>query len=76
VRLQSVVNNNSGIQITYLLESDQHPDSGIMEARTLDIPHEALPQDLLDDLVDSAESIVEHARVVRRAPVDQFRAPR
>lgn len=76
MRLQSVIISNESVQITYVEESDLHPPSGIMEARTIDVPHDALPQPLLDDLIDSALQIIDHARTVRRQPVDQFRAPR
>lgn len=76
MRLQSIINTNEGVQLTYILEADIHDASGVMTARTVDIPHAVLPQHLLDELVDVAHQIVEHARVVQREPVEQFRAPR
>lgn len=76
LRIQSIVNTNAGLQLTYILEQDIHESSGIMTARTVDIPHAVLPQHLLDELVDVAHQLVEHARVVQREPQEQFRAPR
>ena len=76
MRLQSIVNSNTSLQITYIEEADIHDDSGIMLARTVDIPHHTLPQDLLDEVVDAAQQIIEFARVTQREPVAQFRAPR
>lgn len=76
MRLQSVILTNEGVQIMYVEESDNHSESGVMEARALDIPHEVLPQVLLDDLVEAAQAIVEEARVLRRQPLQQFKAPR
>lgn len=76
MRLQTIVNSNESLQITYVDEADIHTDTGIMTARTVDIPHAALPQALLDDLVDSATQILDHARVVQRQPIDSFVAPR
>lgn len=76
VRLQSIVNNNDSLQVTYIEEADIHTGSGLMMARTLDIPHPILPQHLLDELVDTVQQIIEHARIIQREPVEQFRAPR
>lgn len=76
LRLQSIVNTNAGLQVTYILEQDIHDKSGIMTARTVDIPHPVMPQHLLDELVDITHQIIEHARVVQREPEEQFRAPR
>lgn len=76
MRLQSIVNSNASLQITYIEEADIHDDSGIMLARTLDIPHPTLPQHLLDEVIDAAAQIIDFARVTQRAPVEQFRAPR
>jgi hypothetical protein len=76
MRLQSIVNSNASLQITYIEEADIHEDSGIMIARTVDIPHPSLPQHLLDEVVDIAEQIIDFARVTQREPIEQFRAPR
>jgi hypothetical protein len=76
MRVQSIVNTNDGLQLTYILEADIHEQSGIMTARTVDIPHAVLPQHLLDELVDIAHQIIDHARVVQREPEEQFRAQR
>jgi hypothetical protein len=76
MRIQNIANTNDGLQITYIEEADIHTDSGIMTARIVDIPHPSLPQDLLDELIEAAERIVDHARVVQRHPVESFVAPR
>lgn len=76
MRLQSLVNTNDSVQITYLEEADIDTQTGIMEARVLDVPHAVIPQEHMDDLVDSVEQILDVARVARRRPVDQFVAKR
>lgn len=76
MRLQSVVLTNEGMQVMYLDEADIHTDTGVMEAHALDIPHAVLPDDLLAELVEAAETIVEHIRVLNRQPLDSFKAPR
>lgn len=76
MRLQSIMNSNDSLQITYIEEADIHPASGVMMARTVDIPHAVLPQALLDEVVDSALQVIEFARVTIREPVEQFRAQR
>lgn len=77
ISIQTVVLGDQGVQITYI-DNDKgvDRDTGIAEIITLEVPHEVLPTALLEDLVDSVESIVEEARVMRRRPVDQFKAPR
>lgn len=76
MRLQSIINSNHSLQITYIEEADIDEDTGVMLARTVDIPHAVLPQHLLDEVVDVAEQVIEFARVTVRAPVDQFVAQR
>lgn len=76
MRLQSIINTNHGLQVTYIDEADIHEESGVMVARTVDIPHPVLPQHLLDEVVDVAAQVIEFARVTIRAPADQFIAPR
>jgi hypothetical protein len=76
IRLQSLVNTNDGLQITYIEDADIHQGSGVMMARTVDIPHAVLPQALLDEIIDSALQVIEFARVTIREPVEQFRAAR
>jgi hypothetical protein len=76
MRLQSIVNTNDSLQISFLEEADIDTQTGIMEARVLDVPHAVIPQEHMDDLVDSVEQILEVARVARRRPVEQFVANR
>lgn len=72
IRLQNVINTNDSLQITYINEADIDSQSGIMEARTLDIPHAVLDPRLMADLVDSVEQIIEEGRVLRRRPEQSF----
>jgi hypothetical protein len=76
MRLQNVINTNDSLQITYIEESDIDSHSGIMEARTLDIPHATLDPRLMADLIDSIQQIIEEARVLRRRPEASFQSPR
>lgn len=77
VSIQTVVFGDQGVQITYI-DNDKgvDRDTGIAEITTLEVPHEVLPTALLDDLVDSVETIIDEVRVLRRRPVEQFKAPR
>lgn len=68
IRLQNVINTNDSLQVTYVREDDIDQRSGIMEARTVDIPHGILDPRLMADLVDSVEQIIEEVRVLRRLP--------
>lgn len=76
IRVQSVINTNHGLQVTYVNEADIDEKSGIMEARTLDLPHEVIAQPVMDELVDAVKQLIEVARVARRRPEDSFVAPR
>lgn len=68
IRLQNVINTNESLQVTYIREDDIDSRTGIMEARTLDIPHEVLDPRLIADLIDAVEQIIEEVRVLRRLP--------
>lgn len=76
VSIQTVVFGDQGVQITYIDDKGVDRDTGIAEITTLEVPHEVLPTALLDDLVDSVETIIDEVRVLRRRPVEQFKAPR
>lgn len=76
VSIQTVVFGDQGVQITYIEEKGVDRDTGIAEIVTLEVPHEVLPTPLLEDIVDAAEAIIDEARVMRRRPVEQFKAPR
>lgn len=76
MRVQSVINTNHGMQITYVEEADIDTDTGIVVARTLEIPHEVLDQVLVDDLTDWVVQVVDAARVLRHQPrPDLVRTP-
>lgn len=62
---------SEGVQITYVEEHDIHV-TGIVVARTLDVPHSQLPADLFDDLVDSVRGVVDHCMTVMRNPPETF----
>lgn len=76
VSIQTVVFGDQGVQITYIEEKGVDRDTGIAEIVTLEVPHEVLPTPLLEDIVDAAEAIIDEARVMRRRPAEQFKAPR
>lgn len=75
IRLQNIINTNDSLQVTFINEADIDTQSGIMEARTLDIPHGALDPRLMAELVDWVEQLVEEARVLRRRPETSFQSP-
>lgn len=75
MRFQTVIFTNESVQITYSEESDFDPETGVAEARTLDIPHATLGEELFDDLQDSLEQIIDFARVAMRKPVKSFSVP-
>jgi hypothetical protein len=76
IRLQQIAVTNEYVSVTYVEEAEIHLDSGIIEARNIEIPHDVLPQSLLDELIDCAVQIIDHARAVRRMPVGEFRGLR
>lgn len=76
MRVQSVVNTNHGLQITYVNEDEIDADTGILVARTLDMPHDVLDQVLMDELTDWVVQVVEAARVLRHQPRDEYRTSR
>lgn len=73
IRLQNISVTNQSVQITYVEPTEIDTDSGIMEARILDIPHEVLPQEFMDELLDIALQLIDHGRAVRRLPRDELR---
>lgn len=68
IRLQNIINTNDSLQVTYIREEDIDQNTGIMEARTIDFPHGALDQRLMDELLDVVHQIIDEARVLRRRP--------
>lgn len=76
MRIQSIINTNNSLQVTYLEEADIDEETGVMEARTVDIPHAIVPQEIIDELQDITRQILDVARVARHRPVDRFIAPR
>ena len=76
IRLQNIINTNDSLQITFVREEDIDTQSGVMEGRVLDIPHAALDQRLMDELIDVVEQLIDEARVLRRRPDETFTAAR
>lgn len=76
MRWHSVVNTPDGLQVTYEEEGDFDEDTGISNVRVITIPHEVSGNELLSDLQDSVEQVVDAARVAKRKPLEQFKAPR
>jgi hypothetical protein len=75
MRFQTVIFTNETVQVTYSEESDYDPESGIAQARTLDIPHASLDAELFNDLHDSLNQIVDAAHVSMRKPARSFTVP-
>ncbi len=76
MRIESIVNTGDSLEITYANEPDIDYRSGIIDARIARIPHEAIPHELIADLVDNAVQILEAARVHKNRVADTFTAPR
>jgi hypothetical protein len=76
MKVSGIFFTSDGVQITYIEDNDIHTASGVVVQRTIDIPHPVVPQSMFDDLDDSVRQILDHALIVMRAPVDQFRADR
>lgn len=74
--IQSIAFGDGGIQITYVEENGIDRESGIAEIKILEIPHGAIPEEYVTELVEDAHQIIEEARVVLRKPVQTFTAPR
>lgn len=74
--IQSVQLGNESMQIAYIPEGGVDQATAIAEVRLLEIPNAILPQHLLDDLIDSVEQILEHARLARQRPEQSFIDPR
>lgn len=75
MRFQTVIFTNDSMQVTYSEESDFDPESGIAQARTLEIPHASLEPELFNDLHDSLNQIVDAAHVSMRRPARSFSVP-
>lgn len=75
MRLQSVVLTNEAIQIAYVDEADMNPTAGIMRGQVIELAHEVVPQALIDDLIDSANQIIDQFRLLEHKVADEFRAP-
>lgn len=73
---QSVQLGNDSVQIAYVPDGGVDPATAIAEVRLIEIPHAILPSHLMEDLVDSLEQIIEHARLARQQPEQSFIQPR
>ena len=76
MKIQAIIFTGEGAQVTYIEERDVHTATGVIQTRTMDIPHGLIPQDMYDDLTDSVQQIVDHVLTLMREPADQFRAGR
>lgn len=76
IKIQAIYFTSEGAQITYVEERDVHTASGIIGSRSIDIPHAVIPDTMYADLTDSVQQILDHALIIQRQPVDEFRADR
>lgn len=74
--IQSIIFGDTGVQITYVRDDAVDRTSGIAEITILEIPHGAVDESFISELVEDAEQLIEEARVVLRKPVQSFTAPR
>lgn len=72
MRINSLAVTPDGIQITYLEEADIDEATGIVMARTLEVPHEHIANSDFEDLLDSIRVIVDHALEKKRRPPESF----
>ena len=76
VNVQSVSFGNEGVEIVYMEESDFHKESGIAQMRSLFVPHECIPNDMLTEVRDAVTQIVDEAKTLQRQPTTQFQGRR
>lgn len=76
MRLQSVVITNETVQVAYVEEDHVNSAAGILRGQVIELDQEVLPQALLDDLIDSANQIIDHFRLLEHRVADEFKAPK
>jgi hypothetical protein len=76
IRVESITNAGDYLELTWADEADVDYQSGIIEARTTRIPHEAIDQELIGEFVDLAVQMLEAARVHKHRVADTFTARR
>jgi hypothetical protein len=76
IRLESITNTGDGLEILWADEADIDYPSGIVEARVSRIPHEAIPNEHIAELLDVVVQILDAARVHKHRVADTFTAPR
>ena len=76
IRVESITNTGDHIEISYAHETDVDYRSGVVESRVARIPHEAIPQELIEEIVDCAVQILDAARVHKNRVADTFTAQR
>jgi hypothetical protein len=76
LRIESITNTGEGLEIVYAEEADIDYKSGVIEARIARIPHEAIPHELIAELVDNVVQILDAARIHKHRVADTFTAPR
>lgn len=76
IRVESIKNVGEYIEISWAEEADVDYQSGVIESRITRIPHEAIPQELIDEVSDCATQLLEVARVHKHRVADSFTARR
>lgn len=72
--IQSIGFGPDEVELTYL--EDPTEKTGVVELRTLIVQKTVVPENVYNDLVDSAETFVDEALLARRSPPHSFRGSR
>lgn len=72
IRVESITNVGDYIEISWAEEADVDYQSGVIEARVTRVPHEAIGNELITELVDLAIQILDAARVHKHRVADSF----
>ena len=72
IRVESITNVGDNIEISWADEVDVDYQSGIIESRLTRIPHEALGNELIVELIDLAIQMLDAARVHKHRVADSF----
>lgn len=76
MRIESVTNTSDGLEIIWADEAEIDYNAGVIRAYIDRISHDAIPDDLLEQLVDAVVQIIDAGRVRRNQVADKFSAPR
>jgi len=72
IRVESITNVGDNIEISWADDADVDYQSGIIESRLTRIPHEAIPNEHIEELVDLAVQMLDAARVHKHRVAESF----